>query len=88
MPYIIKITAEVIDPQDPDYVATNDAVVEVSKLFGCKRSMSFDGDLEVGFFEFAKLDDVQAFRNHPTHRAAMAKVDKFYRRMRVERNWR
>ncbi len=88
MPYTIKITADVIDPNDPDYIATNDAVLEVSEQFGCKRRMEHDGHLEVGLFTFATLEDVNTFRNHPTHRAAMEKVGRFYKSMRVERSWR
>lgn len=88
MSYTIKITAEVIDPKDPDYIATNDAVIEISKQFGCQRSMEHDGNLEIGIFTFTTLEDVMAFRNHPTHQAAMQKVDKFYKSMKVERSWR
>lgn len=87
MVYTIKITAEVIDPEDADYIATNDAVIEVSKQFGCQRSMEHDGNLEIGIFTFATLEDVMAFRNHPTHQAAMRKVGKFYKSMKVKRSW-
>ncbi len=87
MPFTIRITAEVIDPQNADYIATNNAVIELSKQFGCERSMEYDGNLETGIFTFPTLEDVMAFRNHPTHRTAMDKVDRFYKSMKVERNW-
>lgn len=88
MAYTIKITADVIDPANPDYIATNKAVVEMSEQFGCQRSMEHHENLEIGVFTFPTLEDVMAFRNHPTHRAAMQKVEKFYNSMKVERSWR
>lgn len=88
MRYTINITAEIIDPSDTDYIATNNAVIKVSEQFGCQRSMEHNGDLEIGIFTFVTLEDVRAFRNHPTHRAAMQKVDKFYKSMKVKRSWR
>lgn len=88
MSFTIRITAEVINSNDPDYIATNDAVTEVSKQYGCERAMAHDGHLEIDIFTFPTLEDVKAFRNHPTHKAAMKKVDKFYKSMKVERSWR
>lgn len=88
MSFTIKITVEVIDPTDPDYIATNEAVVDMSEQFGYQRRMAYGGHKEVGIFTFPSLENVMAFRNHPIHRAAMTKVDKFYRSMQVERSWR
>ncbi|MCH9853059.1 MAG: hypothetical protein K0U45_06100 [Alphaproteobacteria bacterium] len=88
MTYIIKITADVIDPSDPEYIATNKAIFDMSLAYGCKRSMEYDGNVEVGIFEFATLEDVKAFRDNPIHAKAMRNVKKIYKSMKVERNWR
>lgn len=87
MSYVIKIIAEIVDPTDENYIATNNAVVDMSKRYGCKRSVEYRGTVEIGIFKFETLENVKAFRNDPVHVEAIRKIKKFYKSMSIERNW-
>ena len=83
--YQVKITADVIDPEDPEYLRVNTQLTELAKEYGCVRRVDYIGSVEVGIFKFPTRSACMQFRHSKEHSDAMSRVTQFYRTMTVSR---
>ncbi len=83
--YRVLFTADVIDPQDPEYLRIDGAAIKASKRFGYKRTIKMIDGVETIVFLFPTKEHSKSFFVCPEHMEAFKNVDRFYRSFNVIR---
>lgn len=85
--YRVLFEAEIIDPEDPEFIKTGEILAKESIKFGCISNVETKENIESGYLEFPSEESVDTFRTSPKHRQAMANVGRYYKWMKVKRDW-